>query len=200
VGPRALIVTGMALAGGAMFYLTRLSVTSGYAGHLLPALLPLGLGFGMIFSPAINTATAGVDRRDSGVASALVNTMQQVGGSVGTAALSTVALTATATYLTAHHSGPPVMASAIASVHGYDTAFMVSAVLFGFGALLALILLPSRRRLAQSREPFQVQAVAGDRPASLPGQEAAQNGILVGEPPSARTAEPAEAGAVAEPC
>ena len=99
----------------------------------MPALVALGLGFGMIFSPAINTATAGVARRDSGVASALVNTMQQVGGSIGTAALSTVALTATATYLTAHHAGP--LAPATAAVHGYIVAFAVSAALFGVGAL-----------------------------------------------------------------
>ena len=67
-----------------MSYLTQLTVTSSYAGGVLPALLILGLGFGMIFAPAINTATAGVPRQDSGVASALVNTMQQVGGSIGT--------------------------------------------------------------------------------------------------------------------
>ena len=96
VGPRALIVTGMLLGGGAMAYLTQLTVTSSYAADIVPALVAMGLGFGMIFSPAINTATAGVARQDSGVASALVNTMQQVGGSIGTAALSTVALTATA--------------------------------------------------------------------------------------------------------
>src|ERR1700750_1505948 len=105
VGPRALIVTGMVLGGASMGYLTTLPVTSSYATHIVPALVAMGLGFGMIFSPAINTATAGVARQDSGVASALVNTMQQVGGSIGTAALSTVALTATASYLTAHHAG-----------------------------------------------------------------------------------------------
>src|SRR5260370_362798 len=113
-GPRALIATGMLLGGGAMAYLTQIAPTSAYAGSVLPALVALGLGFGMIFAPAINTATFGVARRDSGVASALVNTMQQVGGSIGTAALSTVALTATPTYLAAHHAGrlappaPPV--------------------------------------------------------------------------------------------
>jgi EmrB/QacA subfamily drug resistance transporter len=149
VGPRALIVTGMVLGGGAMGYLTQLTVSSGYAANIVPALIALGLGFGMIFSPAINTATAGVARRDSGVASALVNTMQQVGGSVGTAALSTVALTATATYLTAHHAGR--LAPATAAVHGYSVAFTVSAVLFGVGALLALLLVPSRRRLEELR-------------------------------------------------
>ena len=116
---------------------------------MVPALVAMGLGFGMIFSPAINTATAGVARRDSGVASALVNTMQQVGGSIGTAALSTVALTATTTYLAAHHAGP--LAPATAAVHGYTVAFAVSAALFGVGALTAVLLLPSRRRLEELR-------------------------------------------------
>jgi predicted MFS family arabinose efflux permease len=117
VGPRVLIGTGMLLGAGAMTYLTQLTVTSSYAGGVLPALLIMGLGFGMIFAPAINTATAGVRRQDSGVASALVNTMQQVGGSIGTALLSTIALTATTSYLAAHPTGP--LAPAIAATHGY---------------------------------------------------------------------------------
>jgi len=147
VGPRALVVTGMLLGAGAMTYLTQLSVTSSYVGAILPALLALGLGFGMIFAPAINTATTGVARQDSGVASALVNTMQQVGGSIGTAALSTLALTATATYLAAHHAG--ALAPAAAAVHGYSVAFTVSAALFAVGALVAFLLLPPRRRMRE---------------------------------------------------
>jgi predicted MFS family arabinose efflux permease len=169
VGPRALIVTGMLLGGGAMTYLTQLTVTSSYAADIVPALVAMGLGFGMIFAPAINTATAGVARQDSGVASALVNTMQQVGGSIGTAALSTVALTATASYLTAHHTGP--LAQATASVHGYTVAFAVSAVLFGIGAVAAVLLLPSRRRLEELRnsalEASAVPAASPSAPESL---------------------------------
>ena len=149
VGPRGLIVTGMLLGGGAMAYLTQLTVTASYATSVVPALVAMGLGFGMIFAPAVNTATAGVARRDSGVASALVNTMQQVGGSIGTAALSTVALTATTSYLVAHHATPG--AAAAAAVHGYGAAFTVSAVLFGIGALVAGLLLPSRRKLEELR-------------------------------------------------
>src|SRR5260370_10846708 len=149
VGPRALIVTGMLLGGGSMIYLTQLTVTSSYAVTIVPALLPMPLGFGMIFSPAINTATAGVARRASGVASSLVNTMHQVGGSLGTPALSTVALTATASYLAGHHAGR--LAPATAAVHGYSVAFTVSAALFGVGALVAAPLLPSRRRLEELR-------------------------------------------------
>jgi EmrB/QacA subfamily drug resistance transporter len=196
VGPRALIVTGMLLGAGSMAYLTQLTVTSSYAVNIVPALVAMGLGFGMIFSPAINTATAGVARQDSGVASALVNTMQQVGGSVGTAALSTVALTATASYLTAHHAGR--LAAATAAVHGYNVAFAVSATLFGVGALAAILLVPSRRRLEELRNPTGpaapaasevsaaqmagVAQVAGAAPAagvltdSLPAGDAARSG------------------------
>ena len=149
LGPRVLISTGMLLGAGAMTYLTQLTVTSSYAGGVLPALLVLGLGFGMIFAPAINTATAGVKRQDSGVASALVNTMQQVGGSIGTALLSTIALTATTSYLAAHHTGP--LAPAIAATRGYTVAFAVSAGILGLGVILAIVLLPSRQRLAELR-------------------------------------------------
>jgi EmrB/QacA subfamily drug resistance transporter len=149
LGPRVLIATGMLLGGGAMTDLTRLSVTSGYAAGVLPALLVMGAGFGMIIAPAINTATAGVGTQDSGIASALVNTMQQVGGSIGTAALSTIALTAAASYLAAHHTGP--LAAATAATHGYTLAFATSAALFGVGAVLAIVMLPSKRRLAELR-------------------------------------------------
>jgi EmrB/QacA subfamily drug resistance transporter len=169
-GPRVLISTGMLLGGGSMVYLTRITATSGYASAVLPALMVIGLGFGMIIAPAINTATAGVPLRDAGVASALVNTMQQVGGSVGTAALSTVALTATTSYLAAHHAGRS--AAAIAAVHGYTVAFTVSAALFGLGVLLAIVLLPSKQRLEQLRN---AAAAPGTASAAV-GQDVAAGG------------------------
>jgi len=148
-GPRDLIAAGMLLGVAGMAYLTQVSVSSSYAGGVLPALIVLGLGFGLIFAPAINTATFGVAREDSGVASALVNTMQQVGGSIGTSALSTFALTATASYLVAHHTGP--LAPAVAATHGYTVAFTISAALFGAGFILAILLLPSKRRVDELR-------------------------------------------------
>jgi hypothetical protein len=149
---------------------------------VLPALLIMGLGFGMIFAPAINTATAGVRRQDSGVASALVNTMQQVGGSIGTSALSTIALTTTASYLAAHHTGP--LAPAIAATQGYTTAFAVSAGIFGLGVILAITLLPSRQRLAELRAaaeagpPSPAPALA---PAPAAGAHAAAPADLDGD-------------------
>jgi EmrB/QacA subfamily drug resistance transporter len=166
LGPRVLIAGGMLLGVGGMTYLTQVTVTSSYASGVLPALLLLGLGFGMIFAPAINTATTGVRREDSGVASALVNTMQQVGGSIGTSALSTIALTATASYLVAHHTSP--LAPAIAATHGYTLAFAVSAALLGLGFILAILLLPSKRRLAELR----AAAAATPSPAQVPPRSA----------------------------
>jgi EmrB/QacA subfamily drug resistance transporter len=162
LGPRALIASGMVLGAAAMSLLTRLTITSSYAGGVLPSLLLLGVGFGMIISPAINTATAGVPRQDSGVASALVNTMQQVGGSIGTALLSTIALMATASYLVSHHAG--VLAPAVAATHGYTVAFTVSAALFGLGVVLAVVLLPSRKRLSQLRSAAAAASAAAANP------------------------------------
>jgi hypothetical protein len=108
------------------------------------------------------------------VASALVNTMQQVGGSIGLSALSTVALTATASYLGAHHTGP--LAPAIAATHGYTTAFTIAAAILGGGVILAIVLLPSRRRLA---EPSTTAAEATPAPAPQPETQAAPQAIPV---------------------
>ena len=185
LGPRVLIATGMLFGAGGMTYLTQLTVSSSYLGGILPPLLILGLGFGMIFAPAINTATAGVQRQDSGVASALVNTMQQVGGSIGTSALSTIALTATASYLVAHHAGP--LAPAVAATHGYTVAFAVSAGIFGLGVILAITLLPSRQRLADLRaEAATAAEAAPSAPAPAPAPA---------PPPASAAAQPATAAA-----
>ncbi len=187
LGPRALISTGMLLGAAAMAYLTQLTITSSYLGDILPTLLVLGVGFGFIISPAINTATTGVRREDSGVASALVNTMQQVGGSIGTAALSTVALMATASYLAAHHVGR--LAPAVAATHGYTVAFTVSAALFGLGVVLSVVLLPSRRRLEQLRSAATAQgALAGNSPQKVASRSLARAARFRYEPNASASA------------
>jgi hypothetical protein len=127
----------------------------------------------MIFAPAINTATFGVARPDSGVASALVNTMQQVGGSIGLSALSTIALSTAASYLVTHHTSP--LAPAIAATHGYTVAFTVSAALLGLGCILAIVLLPSKRRLTELRAAaIPAPAAAALAPAPSPAAPAPQ--------------------------
>jgi EmrB/QacA subfamily drug resistance transporter len=193
-GPRVLIAAGMLLGAGGMAYLSQVSVTSGYTSAVLPALLILGLGFGMIFAPAINTATFGVARRDSGVASALVNTMQQVGGSIGTSALSTVALSTAASYLIAHHTSP--LAPAIAATHGYTVAFSVSSALLGLGFILAIALLPSKRRLAELRDAAAAAAAPARAPSPAAPAPAPSPSVAA---PSPAAAAPSPAAAAPSP-
>ena len=138
VGPRVLVTTGMALGAAAMLYLTGLGVHSSYATAILPTLVAIGVGLGLVFAPAMNTATLGVRPEDAGVASAAVNTSQQVGGAVGTALLSTLAASATAAFLSGTAVTPA--AQAAAAVHGYTTAFAWSAGIFAVGAVIAGLL------------------------------------------------------------
>jgi hypothetical protein len=139
VGPRALVVAGMALGAGAMFILTGIGVSSSYVTDILPALLLMGVGLGLVFSTVINSATLGVAPRDAGVASATVNASQQVGASLGTALLSTIAASAATSFLTTGaHPTPALIAQA--AVHGYTTAFAVSAGIFAVAAVIAGLL------------------------------------------------------------
>jgi hypothetical protein len=134
----------LALGAIAMFLFTRLTPGSSYASDVLPGLLVLGVGMGCIFAPAFSTATLGVEGSEAGIASAMVNTSQQVGGSVGTSLLSTIFASAAASYA-ASHLRTPGLADA-AAVHGYTTAFWWSVGIFALGFLLAMVILPGRTK------------------------------------------------------
>jgi EmrB/QacA subfamily drug resistance transporter len=133
VGPRPLLTLGMLLGGAAMVWFAQLEPGSSYAGHVLPALIVAGFGLGSIFATTIATATLGIEARDMGVASSLVNTMQQVGGSVGTAMLSSIFSTAVGSYLDGKRPTPQLLDEA--AVHGYTVAFWVAAGIFAVGAV-----------------------------------------------------------------
>jgi EmrB/QacA subfamily drug resistance transporter len=142
VGAKPLITAGMILGLIAMLLLTRLTPSSSYAANVLPSLLILGVGMGTIFAPAFSTATLGVPRNEAGVASAMVNTSQQVGGSVGTSLLSTLFASSAAAYLSSHRHVPGAQTAAL--VHGYTTAFWWSAGIFAVGLVVALVVFPAR--------------------------------------------------------
>jgi EmrB/QacA subfamily drug resistance transporter len=142
-GPRKLAPPGMILAAAGLAYLAQLDADSSYLTGILPALILMGAGLGQVFAPSIQTATSGVQPRDAGVASATVNTMQQVGGAVGTALLSTLAASSTASYLSGHAGGgkPSATLVSAAQIHGYTTAFWVGAGIFAGGAVLVASLM-----------------------------------------------------------
>ncbi|MER6983023.1 DHA2 family efflux MFS transporter permease subunit [Streptomyces carpinensis] len=162
VAPRALMVPGMVLAAGGLLLLTRLTVTSQYTSEVLPALLLMGLGMGLTFMPVFATATAGVAERDSGVTSATVNTSQQVGGSIGTALLNTVATTSSTAYIAARLHGPADRARVVPEgvVHGYTVAIWWAAAVMLLAGLVAGLMVtaraPGRTRPAQGAVPESV--------------------------------------------
>jgi EmrB/QacA subfamily drug resistance transporter len=139
-GPRPLIVTGLLLGASGMGYLTRLGIDSSYATAILPSLVAIGTGLGLAMASAMNSATLGVRPADAGVASATVSAAQQVGGSLGTALLSTIATSALTGYVTSAHARPTSLLLAHAAVHGYVTAFAWAGAVFAIGAVVAGLL------------------------------------------------------------
>ncbi|MEV7613878.1 MFS transporter [Streptomyces sp. NPDC089799] len=151
VPPRLLMGPGFLLAATGMLMLTQLEVGSSYTTLILPAQLLLGLGMGTAFMPAMSLATHGVDPADAGVASAMVNTSQQVGGAIGTALLNTIAASATTAYLTSHATeaaagGPAAqLVQAQAMVHGYSSAIWWAVGILAVSAVIALTLINTGR-------------------------------------------------------
>ncbi|RDD83891.1 MFS transporter [Streptomyces parvulus] len=151
--PRVLMASGMVLAAAGMVVLTGLSVYSGYATRVLPALLVLGLGMGLTFMPVYATATAGVAPKDSGITSATVTTFQQVGGSLGTVLLNTVAASAATRHANRSLGGPAQQDSAAESmVHGFTVASWWSAGVLLLAALVSACAVTARAPRRTHRE------------------------------------------------
>jgi hypothetical protein len=142
------MVTGLILAAGGLLWFTQLGVDSSYVGHVLTPEILVSFGMGLTFVPMSSTALIGVDPKDAGVASALLNTTQQVGGALGTAFLNTIAAAAATTYLATRAKTASI--ARVAAVHGYTTAFKVSALLIALAALVTATFIRTSR--AESRE------------------------------------------------
>ena len=135
VGPRPLMVPGLIAAGAGMLMISRITPETSYTTHVLPALLIMSSGMALVFIPLTSTSLHGVSSHDTGVASAMLNTSQQIGGSLGTALLNTVAATATTTFAAANSQlGDKLMPFAM--THGFTVAFKFSAVLLFVGAVV----------------------------------------------------------------
>jgi predicted MFS family arabinose efflux permease len=151
VPPRALIVPGLAIVAGGLFWASRLSAGSSYTDVILPAELLIGFGMGWVMAPSMNYATYRVAPGDAGVASATVNTGQQIGASVGTALLNTIATSATAAYLASHAASPTLRADAL--VHGFARGFTVGAVIVAAAAVIVAALMNTPRPASGTVEP-----------------------------------------------
>nr|WP_228816314.1 MFS transporter [Nocardia transvalensis] len=154
IGPKVTVSGGFLVAAAGMVWLTRIGLDTGYATHILPALILLGLGLGAAMAPAFQGSTAGVHHEDAGVASAMVNTSQQVGGSIGTALLSTIASSAATNYMSTRQPTP--LAVAQAAIESYTTSFWWAAGFFIVGAVITAILMPNTVPAPAEGEPVLV--------------------------------------------
>ena len=164
IGPKPIVFGAFLVLAGAQVWLTRIGVRGDYVGGILGPIMLTGVGMGFMFSSAINTGTFGVAPRDAGVASASVNTGQQLGGSIGISLLNTIAASATASYIASHiaaagHSPAAMRAvQAAGLIHGYTTVFWWCAGIFLGGAVICGALM--------RRGPLQGAAVPGAAPAA----------------------------------
>ncbi len=148
-GAKPIMAAGAFIGAAGMLLLTRIGVAGDFWGTVLPGELVLGLGIGLIFVPLSNVALTGVHQRDAGVASAVVNASQQVGGSLGVAALSAVALQAGTAYVASHLTSPAMLTAAFINqvkVHTFQVAFAWAAGFFVVAGIVVLASTWSRSR------------------------------------------------------
>nr|WP_324196882.1 MFS transporter [Nocardia cyriacigeorgica] len=141
LGPKIVVSAGFLIAAAGMAWLTRIGLDTGYTTHILPGLILMGLGLGGAMATAFQGATAGVHHEDAGVASATINTSQQVGGSIGTALLSTIAASAASDYMVGRT--PDQLTVAQAAIESYTTSFWWATAIFVIGAVVTGVLLPN---------------------------------------------------------
>jgi EmrB/QacA subfamily drug resistance transporter len=134
-GPRPLMVPGLMAAGVGLLLLTRITPETSYATHVLPSLFIMSSGMALVFIPLTSTSLHAVSTHDTGVASAMLNTSQQIGGSLGTALLNTIAATATTSYIAANGALGDKL-QPFAMTHGFVVAFKYSAGLLFVAAVV----------------------------------------------------------------
>ncbi|MGW4645756.1 MFS transporter [Kitasatospora sp. NPDC004289] len=162
VAPRMLMVPGFLLASLGLLILTQIDVDTKYVSLILPGLVLMGLGMGTSFMPAMSLSTHGVEPRDAGVASAMVNTSQQVGGAIGTALLNTIAASATTAWLkdnAAQAAGNPQLFGLNGMVHGFQTAIWWSFGIMVLAAAIAGLLINTGKPEAPAAGAAQEDAV-----------------------------------------
>ena len=148
VGPRVLILPGLSLAVVGMLLLTRIQQDSSYWTSVFPAMVIMSVGLAGVFIPAASTSLIGVGHHDAGVASAVLNTSQQIGGSLGTALLNTIFAGAVTAYFTDNPPASPEQAQQtlpLAFIRGYHVAFFWGAALFAAALLVAIVLINAHR-------------------------------------------------------
>jgi EmrB/QacA subfamily drug resistance transporter len=142
-GPRWVTATGFVLAVTGMFLLTRMTSESGYVSDILPSLIIISLGMGLIFVPLSAVSLFAVGNHDAGVASAVLNTSQQIGGSIGVAFLNTIAASATTAFIVANQLEAPTPDALVA---GFTRGFVWGAAILAVAGVIWVVLVTMTKK------------------------------------------------------
>lgn len=155
-GPKPIVPIGLSLDAVALFSLHSIGLHTAYVSHVLPYIVILGIGFGLSLSTAFSTGTLGLAPHDAGVGSATLNATQQVGGSIGTALLNTLAASASSAFLVGKVASAANLQAA--ALHSYTTAFLWSSLIFVLGAAVAGLVFKRGNLAALSAAAVDVEA------------------------------------------
>jgi MFS family permease len=153
LGVKPVLVVGMAMLTAGLLWFTQVSVGGSYVADLLPGFLIIGVGIGFSFVPISIAALAGVKAAEAGLASGLINTSQQIGGALGIAALSTIATSKTQDSVSSGSALP------VALVDGFQSAFLVGAVVAALGLVAALTLIRRDELAVETSDELVPEAV-----------------------------------------
>ena len=147
------MLIGLAMTATGLASFTRISDTSSWVTSILPGELLMSVGLALAIVPLSNLALTGVNKDDAGVASAVLNSTQQIGGSLGTALLNTFYASAVAFYVLAHHQ-PPSAFNPLAAIHSYHVAFWIGVGLIA-AAFVAILVLVTAGKDAITTQPAE---------------------------------------------
>ncbi|WEB42088.1 MFS transporter [Streptomyces yunnanensis] len=181
VPPRLLMAPGFTVAALGMVVLSQIDLSTSYPALILPGFVLMGLGMGTAFMPAMSLATHGVQPRDAGVASAMVNTSQQVGGAIGTALLNTIAASATTAYATSHAAGARSadLLKLQSMVHGYTSAIWWAVGILALAAVIAFTLINTGRPGGGSPAASSEDGAGANAGAGADAEDEAQIPVMV---------------------
>ena len=147
-GPRPLLIVGLTMAVAGMLLLTRIDQDTVVLDARVPVAGPLSLGMAGVFIPASSLALVNVGAHDAGIASAVLNTSQQIGGSLGTALLNTLFAGAVTSWFAENLTDPSQaqQQAPLAFISGYHVAFFWGAMLLAGALLTALFVINARRQ------------------------------------------------------
>lgn len=145
IGYKPILMVAPLLVSGGLFWLSHVPVNGTFWGNVAPGLMLMGLGMGFTFVSVTIAATAGVPADESGLASGILNTSQQVGGALGLAVLTGVATSATTEYLKTHAATNPHALQAAATVHGFHDGYLIASTFGICAALIATIVIKNQK-------------------------------------------------------